>query len=155
MIFRHLLKRLLHVSEQYKKYIKTDKEKKYVELLRKIGKMLMLHVNLAVQEDLSIIPKYTKSNLIYWSEFGPELSSLLLQKNICFDPEDTEILSQFSRFLEVYGWMEEAEQLNQYLLEKRVDKAAILAANLELYKNGWQHDMTNEELVSMLLEFNI
>jgi len=51
--------------------------------------------------------------------------------------------------------MEEAEQLNQYLLEKRVDKAAILAANLELYKNGWQHDMTNEELVSMLLEFNI
>ncbi len=155
MTFRHLLKRLLRVSRWYKRYVKTDKEKKYTELLRKIGKFLILHVDSAVQEDISVIRKYTKSNLIYWSEFSAELSALVFQKNICFDPADAEVLSKFSSFLEVYGWMEESEQLNQYLLEKRVDKAAIFAVSLELYKSGHQNDMSHEEIVYMLRKINI
>lgn len=155
MIFQHLLKRLLHVSKYYKNYIKTDKEKKYIELLRKISKRLMLHVNLAVQEDLSVIQKYTKSNLIYWSEFGPQLSSLLLQKNICFDPEDADSLLQFSRFLEVYGWMGESEQINLFLEEKKIKKAAIFAISLELYKYGRQHEMVDEEISKMLIKLNL
>lgn len=153
MSFTRLANRFVCVSRWYKTYMKMGKGSKCSRLLFRISDQIKLDIDTTTKEELPIIHQVTKTSLAYMDD--TELSTLLFQRNILLDPFDEDVLGKFISFLQVYGWGLEAEQLEHFLITRYIGKASIFAVNLELYKNGRQHDMTENELSAMLIRLNL
>ncbi|WP_312423587.1 hypothetical protein [Anaerospora hongkongensis] len=153
MNFTILAKRFICVSKESKTYTKIGKGSKCSKLLFKIGDRIKLVISDITQREVPILHQFTKTGLAYMDD--TELATLLFQRNILLEPFDKEVLEKFVFLLMTYGWQLEAEQLEYFLKNDQLEKAVTFSIHLELYKNGWQHDMTEGELSSLLSNLNI